>query len=70
MFRLRGRQMSVTFWGLRIEKPTIRPARAAPLNFPLAPLFYQPICYLATPLAVYARQIFNPNPNKNGTQSN
>ncbi len=53
----------MTVRGLRIEKPTIRPARTAPLNFPPAPLFYQPTCYLATPLAVYARQIFNPNPN-------
>lgn len=48
---------------VRIEKTALRPARASQLNFPRGPLFYHPICYLATPLAVYARLIINPNPN-------
>ena len=32
------------------------------MNFPSSLLFYRPICYLATPLAVYARLFFKPQP--------
>ena len=43
---------------VRIENRAIRRPKPHSLNFTPAPLFYLPICYLATPLAVYARLFF------------
>ena len=40
---------------VQIEKQALHRANLSFLNFPPVPLFYHPICYLATPLAVYAR---------------